>query len=303
MNLSEFKNPYCIAGIVIFLIIIATSIYYKFFNNDHFAVEEITLTMNNDLITDITSEMQNIKIEPVKEHIYSNHINDLQNKLNKKEIDIVEAYPYIPLFGVLLYNTADSKLDKGLFNSVIEIDLGTEPNKTLINNNINIIKNMLTDYIYLLVLYKNYVPDEYVNSSLDSRFIINEENRIIYDAEYIQFINDIKTLYSDVYELLIPIIFNYNKNVGDNYPGFKIGLTFDIINKYIADVKNISDDNLPSAKLSEIYINLNFIKEYLKSFTDIISEVNENKNDMIDIFTIMPQVDVTTGKVDVTTGQ
>ena len=123
MNLSEFKNPYCIAGIVIFLIIIATSIYYKFFNNDHFAVEEITLTMNNDLITDITSEMQNIKIEPVKEHIYSNHINDLQNKLNKKEIDIVEAYPYIPLFGVLLYNTADSKLDKGLFNSVIEISL------------------------------------------------------------------------------------------------------------------------------------------------------------------------------------
>lgn len=297
MDLSELKNPYCIAGIIIFIIIIAMSIYYKF-SNEHFAVEEITSKINNDLIQKINLELDQIKLPTDSTHIYSDYIEKLENKLQAKNINIIEAYPYIPLFGILLYNTTDSKLDKESFKSIIEIDLGTETNKDLIENNKNIliIKDILTDYIYLLVLYKNYVPDEYVNSSLDSRFIINEEYKIIYDAEYIQFMSDIKELDTAVYNLLIPIIFNYNKNIGDIYSGFKLGLTLDIINKYIDEVKNVTDTTLPSAKLSEIYINLNFIKEYLNSFINIIDEVNKNKDDIINIFTIMPQGDPTTGE-------
>ena len=277
MSLLEISNPYCIVGIIIFVIILVINIYYKFFH-EKFTIEPVTAQMNKELIDQITNELESIQqnLNQVTDTVYTSYTNNLTQLLSVKNINIVEAYPYLPLYSILQQDNKDT------FNEIIEL-LPEELN--LINKHKDHIEELLTDYIYILVLYKNYVPDEYVNSSLNSEFILNKKYKLIYDSEYLQFIktvDKIKELDIKLYELLIKYIFNFNQIIGDTYYGMKISIVFDIIKSYINEIK--MNELTKQDELADIYINLNYIVDYLPSFKKYIDNVIDMKSDMINIF-------------------
>ncbi len=287
MSLLEISNSYCIAGIIIFVIIIVINIYYKFFH-ENFTIEPVTAQMNKELIDKIINQLEpiQIKLEQVTDNVYTSYTGNLTQLLSSKNINILEAYPYLPLYSILQQD------NKNTFNEIIKL---SSEEFELINKHKVHVEELLTDYIYILVLYKNYVPDEYVNSSLNSDFILNKKYKLIYDSEYLQFIktvDKIKELDIKLYELLIKYIFNYNQIIGDTYYGMKISTVFDIIKSYINEIETARFTK--SDELADIYINLNYIVDYLPSFKKYIDNVINDrfqiamltnmKSDMINIF-------------------
>ncbi len=293
MSLHELSNPYCIAGIIIFIIIIIMNIYYKFFT-ENFAIEPVTPKINNDLINNIKNQLATIQSNLDK--VNNTNYNKLNLLLSSKNINIIEAYPYLPLYSILMQNS--DLLDKNYFNETFE--LSTE-DLALINNNKEIVDEILTDYIYILVLYKNYVPDEYVNSSLNSEFILNKKYKLIYNSEYVQFIKSVNTLKENnnkLYELLIKYIFGFNQIIGDYYYGMKINIIFDTINSYINTIE--TKNTTQKDELADIYINLNYIIEYLPSFKTYVDSIINEKNSMIEIFN-KENINTTSGVPEETT--
>jgi hypothetical protein len=289
MNFSEIKNPYCIVGLIIFVIIIGISIYYQFIAEPFTITIPVTTEMNSAVIEQINVQLNTINKTMdanISTNIYSNYLSELTSMLKKRNIHIIEAYPYLPLYGILLYyDTKDKEqFDETAFKQAVEIDLSTN----LINNFKTTVNNIITEYIYMLVTYKNYVPYQYVNSSLNSDYILDNDYKTLFEADYIQFIKDtnaLKEVNSDIYDLLVKYIYNYNKNIGDNCDVAQIGLTIDIIKSYMDNTKSEASDKY---ELSKIYTELNYINDYLSEFTPYVENACEYLKETVNIFTITP---------------
>ncbi len=300
MNLSELTNPYCIAGLAIFLIVIVISIYFTFVG-EHFTIEiPVTKDMNDNKITEInnklnalTTFMNNAHTDVKNTNPYitnaSTSILNLENMLKKKNIHIIEAYPYLPLYGFVFYDTDSSGLNKDEFKKMFELpDMNPVAGERItVGGRIN---EILTSYIYMLVTYKNYVSPNFVNSSLNSNYIQDDEYRTLYEADYIQFMDelakfkeDFKTDKPDLYATLIKYIFNYNKNIGDYYDGLRIGIVYELINSYLDTIKTDTEDKY---ELSKRYTNLNYINDYLNELDAYIKEAMPYIKESVNIFTI-----------------
>jgi hypothetical protein len=291
MNLSELTNPYCIAGLAIFIIVIVISIYFAFVG-EHFTIEiPVTKAMNDNKITEINNKLTELTTFMNNAHTgvtnnpylnnASTHISSLQTMLTKKNIHIIEAYPYLPLYGFVFYDDANSGLNKHEFENMFEL-----PDTNPVAGARITVGNILTSYIYMLVTYKNYVSPDFVNSSLISNYIQDEEYRTLYEADYIQFMDEIAKFKTDnptQYDTLIKYIFNYNKNIGDYYDGLRIGLVYELINSYLGTIKTDTEDKY---ELSKRYTNLNYINDYLNELDAYIKYATPYIKESVNIFTI-----------------
>jgi hypothetical protein len=117
MSLHELSNPYCIAGIIIFIIIIAINIYYNFFT-ENFVIEPVTKEMNMEFINNIKQELNLIRSNLIRSNLNIlptiSNIEELQQMLSNKNINIIEAYPYLPLYTILMQD--NQNIDKDAFN-------------------------------------------------------------------------------------------------------------------------------------------------------------------------------------------
>jgi hypothetical protein len=118
--------------------------------------------------------------------------------------------------------------------------------------------------------------------------------------QFITSANSIKKNNPQLYELLIRYTFNYNKIIGDSYYGMKISTVFDIINSYINMIE--TKQSTKQEDLADIYINLNYIIEYLPSFKTYVDNVLKEKDNIINIFNKEVEVTTTSGVSETTSG-
>jgi len=155
-----------------------------------------------------------------------------------------------------------------------------------ITNNMSIIGDLLTEYIYIIVLYKNGTPFNTTDTNFNINNIYNEEDQTFFNISFKDFINNINKQSDDMKEFIVNYVDNYNIHISNCVPGLKIGKILNNIKQALIDVKKFNNEGKVRKDFIDALEMFYYLKDimtnnfdnYMKKINDSTKEINAKCN-------------------------
>ena len=157
-----------------------------------------------------------------------------------------------------------------------------EAEMEFITKNNDNIGNLLTEYIYMIVLYKNGTSFNTLDTDFNITHINNEIDKKIFKINLKLFNKLINKQTPEMKKFITNYVDNYNVHVSNCVPGLKVGKILNHIKQLLIDLKEKNKNVKTKAEVIDILNMFYAIEDYMsndmKNYMDNIGNVTNIKN-------------------------